>query len=550
MMKNQTKTKKYRTMKYIVKNLRIAGLLTILGTIVSCTELYDTSYTDIVAGGYTPTVSDIGSLVGPAYGGWRDVLFSKKGYTGLYLSEEISSDILCVAYKPYGFKDGDDHRRMHEHTWSATQVHVKNLWGDCYKAINNCNRIILLADQGVVTDPAFKAEIQALRASYYWVLCDNYGNVPIVDRYDVEEGFLPDQKSRKEVYTWIVSQLESAIPYLPEDKTATYARFNKWAAYTLLAKVYLNAEVYSGEAQWDKCIEACNKVIESNLYNLEPNLKTNFLTHNETSKEIIFNIPYDHTYAPGLGIAAWTMLPQNQKTYKTLYGGWGGLTSIPQFINTFDKLDKRYTEGWMMGQQYAFNGDSLKCEYGVLKGQPLQYVNELPGIDSTQEIHSFRIDKYEIEIGCYANNEDNDMPLFRYADVLMMKAECLLRTGHADDAAAIVTQVRLRSFPDNPDHATVTGAQLQMGSSYDYGLRNYHTSTEEGGADIQYGRMLDELGWEFAAEGHRRQDLVRFGIYTTKSWLSHSPQGDYRSIFPIPLQELDKNTKLQQNPGY
>jgi len=521
-----------------------------LAAMMSCTDLYDTSYTDIIVGAYTPSVEDIGSLVGPAYAGWRDVMFSKRGYTGLYLSEEISSDILAVAYKPYGFIDGDDHRRMHEHTWNANQVHVKFLWADCYKAINNCNRIILLADQGVMKDPSFKAELQALRASYYWILCDNYGNVPIVDRYDVEEGYLPEQKTRKEVYDWIVAQIEEAIPNLPEDNGATYARFNKWAAYTLLAKVYLNAEVYSGEAKWDKCIEACDEVIGSGLYMMEPTQKTNFLEKNTGSRENIFSIPFDHTYAPALALAAWTMLPQNQKTYKTLYGGWGGMTSIPQFINTFDKLDKRYTDGWMMGQQYDYNGDSLLCEYGVLKGQPLAYVNELPGIDSTQEIHSFRINKWEIAIGCYANNQDNDFPLFRYADILMMKAECLLRTGKADEAATIVSEVRARSFPNNPDHAVVTGAQLAEGSSYDYGLRNFHENTYEGGADIQYGRMLDELGWEFAAEGHRRQDLIRFGIYTKKSWLSHSPKGDYRSLFPIPQPELDKNVKLQQNPGY
>jgi len=530
--------------------MNIVSMILGLFVIHACTDLYDTSYTDIVAGAYEPSVEDIGSIVGPAYSGWRDVLFSKRGYTGLYLSEEISSDILAVAYKPYGFIDGDDHRRMHEHTWNANQVHVRNLWADCYKAINNCNRIILLADQGVIDDPAFRAELQALRASYYWILCDNYGNVPIVDRYDVEEGYLPEQKSRGEVYDWIISEIEEAIPNLPEDKSATYGRFNKWAAYTLLAKMYLNAEVYTGQAQWQNCIDACDAVIASGLYELEPVQKTNFLENNTGSRETVFSVPFDHTYAPAIALAAWTMLPQNQETYKTLYGGWGGMTSIPQFINTFDKGDLRYTEGWMMGQQYTYDGDSLFCQYGVLVGEPLAYVNELPGIDSTQEIHSFRINKWEIGIGCYANNMDNDYPLFRYADVLMMKAECLLRTGNAGQAAQLVTQVRERSFPDNPSKAVVTGAQLQGGSTYDYGLRNFRESTSEGGNDIQYGRMLDELGWEFAAEGRRRQDLIRFGVYTTKSWLSHSPNGDYRALFPIPQPELDKNVKLEQNPGY
>ena len=89
-----------------------------------------------------------------------------------------------------------------------------------------------------------------------------------------------------------------------------------------------------------------------------------------------------------------------------------------------------------------------------------------------------------------------------------------------------------------------------MPTAYKYGLKNHFTTTQEPVADIQYGRFLDELGWEFAAEGHRRQDLIRFGVFTTKSWLSHSPNGANKNIFPIPMQELNKNTKLKQNPGY
>ena len=148
------------------------------------------------------------------------------------------------------------------------------------------------------------------------------------------------------------------------------------------------------------------------------------------------------------------------------------------------------------------------------------------------------------------NRLSNDWPLFRYADVLMMKAECLLRLGDADGAAALITEIRQRDFKSDPSKAVVTGTQLLMGSSYDYGLRNHLTTTEEGGADIQYGRFLDELAWEFNQEARRRTDLVRFGVFTKKSWLSHSPNGDYRALFPIPKTEIDKNPNLKQNPGY
>ena len=91
---------------------------------------------------------------------------------------------------------------------------------------------------------------------------------------------------------------------------------------------------------------------------------------------------------------------------------------------------------------------------------------------------------------------------------------------------------------------------MQGGSSYDYGLRNHLDSTEQGGSDVAFGRMLDELGWEFCQEARRRTDMIRFGVFTRKSWLSHSPNGDYRALYPIPRTEIAKNSNLTQNPGY
>ena len=169
--------------------------------------------------------------------------------------------------------------------------------------------------------------------------------------------------------------------------------------------------------------------------------------------------------------------------------------------------------------------------------------------DQSDEVHGFRLGKFEFKPGALVGM-NNDFPLLRYADVLMMKAECLLRTGDAAGAAALVTQVRQRSFLSNPSKATVTGSQLLLGSVYNYGLRNHLTSTVEGGSDIQYGRFLDELGWEFNTEGRRRQDMIRFGVFTKKSWLSHSPNGDYRTLLPIPRAELAKNPNIKQNQGY
>jgi len=174
--------------------------------------------------------------------------------------------------------------------------------------------------------------------------------------------------------------------------------------------------------------------------------------------------------------------------------------------------------------------------------------------------------KYEIYEGM-TGSSSVDYPIVRYAEVLMMRAEALLRTGQADQAAALVTQVRQRAFAEtNPAKATVTGAQLMGGSSYVYGWYDEdgviktgpggtpvgnNTGGAYGGADIPMGRFLDELAWEFAVEGHRRTQMIRFGVFHTKTWFNHQATNkEYLSIYPIPLSVREANPNLQQNPGY
>jgi len=398
--------------------------------------------------------------------------------------------------------------------------------------------------------------MKLLRASYYWVLCDMYGNVPIVDRFDVPIGYLPKQNTRKEVYNFIINEiLANANKVSSKNDQTTYGKFNKWAGLTLLAKMYLNAEVYSGAPAYDKCIAICDTIINAKgttKIDLESNQRNVFITENQNSKEIIFALPFDSKYVSdwnSFDVHMQTLEPENQATYNLESSPWGGVCAVPQFISTFDLEDSRYQDNYIKGQQFKANGDSIFGTMGVFTGKPLAYRNYLPGVDISDEVDGFRLGKFEIAMGA-TNRLSNDWPLFRYADVLMMKAESMLRTGDADGAAVLVSQVRQRNFKSNPAKAVVTGADLLKGSSFDYGLRNHLVTTEEGGADIKYGRFLDELGWEFNQEARRRSDMIRFGVFTKKSWLSHSPNGDYRALYPIPRTEIAKNTNLVQNPGY
>lgn len=542
-----------------IKYQYIIAFTIILSIFSACTKLKDTSYNQIISGEFTPTSSELPALAGAAYVDWRGLLLQ---WNTVYRAQEVTADEMLTPARPNGWVDGGVYRRLHEHKWTTDDDVVINVWTRAYQGITNCNRIIYQVQSGAIPvaskdTASLVAEMKLLRASYYWMLCDIYGNVPIVDRFDVPAGYLPVQNTRKEVYDFIVKDLEENIPKVTDEvSTATYGKFNKWAGLTLLAKMYLNAEVYTGTPEWEKCIAVCDTIINfanaTGKFILEPNQKNVFVTENENSKEIIFALPFDSKYVNdwnSFDVHMQTLEPENQKTYNLQFSPWGGVCAIPQFINTFDPEDSRLTDNFIMGQQYTASGDSIFGTMGAYVGKPLSYRNYLPGVDQSEEVDGYRLGKFEIAMGA-TNRLSNDWPLFRYADVLMMKAECSLRTGDADGAAALVTRVRERDFKSDPSKAVVTGTQLLNGSSYDYGLRNHLTTTEEGGADIQYGRFLDELAWEFNQEARRRSDMIRFGVFTKKSWLSHSPNGDYRALFPIPKTEIDKNPNLKQNPGY
>ncbi len=539
-----------------ISYINIGLMLGLLCSSVSCIELKEESYDRIIAEQFESTEEDLASLMGSAYVSWRDVMLQ---WDGLHRAQEVSADQLVIPARPNGWVDGGVYRRIHEHKWTTDDGIVVQNWNRAYAGITNCNRVIYQIESGIVPvseelKASTLAELKVLRASYYYVLIDLYGNVPIVTEFDVPVGFLPEQSPRIEVYNFIIGEITDNIDLLSEENNqSTYGKFNKWAAYSLLAKMYLNAEVYSGTSAWDKCIEACDAIINSGAgYALEANQSDVFRTDNEGSPEIIFAIPFDENYVTewnAFDLHMQTLQPGNQATYNLQNTPWGGICAIPQFIDTFDPDDARLKRNWIQGQQYKTNGDPILCSLGSLVDEPLAYINDLPGVDYSEEIHGFRLGKFEIAQEAKVQLS-NDWPLFRYADILMMKAESLLRTGSADAAATLVSEVRSRNFTSNPEKAMVTGQELMEGSTYAYGLQNQQEETFEGGADIMYGRFLDELGWEFAQEGRRRQDMIRFGVFTEKSWLNHKPNGDYRALYPIPRLALNTNPNLEPNPDY
>lgn len=519
----------------------------------SCTDMSEKVYSSIVSEDFKPSEKDVMSVMGPAYTSMQGLLFNWLG--GFDCQEECTDELVTPA-RPNGWVDGGIYRTMHEHNWTSLQAHVDGMWSSCYTGINSCNRAIYQIESGELPvsegKESYLAELRAMRALYYWYLLDNFRNVPIVDKYDVPDDFLPEQSDAQTLYNFIETELKAVIPLLTETvDPSTYGRMTKYAAQFLLAKLYLNAEVYVGKAMWKECAQLCTDIMNGNKYTLDPVYKDIFKTENEDSPELVFAVPFDEKYGGWFHLHSKTLHPANQKTYNLQVEPWGGNCAIPQFIDTYDKDDQRLYDTWIMGPQYDASGKPLYCVYGEDNGKPLEFVNEVPGIEETREGDGYRVGKYEIKMGALGSLS-NDFPLFRYADVYLMKAECLVRTGDAESAAVLVTQVRERAFKNNPAKARVTGADLMKGSCYNYGhIVKGVMVKRQGGEDVQYGRMLDELGWEFAAETHRRVDMIRFGVFTSKMWLSKTRiDQPYRVYFPIPDTQLKKNTNLDQNRGY
>lgn len=532
---------------------KIAGIVLsiLLMGAMGCNDLDEKVYSSITQQSYNYTEADFDAVIACVYPPMRG-FFS---HTGYWTAQEVSADIIVSPPTATGWYDGGQYMRFHYHNWNSELANVGYFWSWMYRGALLANDAIDQIENDKVPAPSSARkesglmEIRAVRAFYYWLICDNFGDAPLVTEVSNE---LPEKSSRREIYDFVVSELLEVIPHLSEEQgTPMYGRFTKWAAKALLANVYLNAEVYTGEARWNECIAQCNDIINSGKCSLSPGYKDSFRSSGvETSKEVIFTVPYDKTLATGNDMHMRSWQGELKKKFDLEATPWGSGTTmaITQFIDTYDVDDGRIEDTWLLGAQYDIDGNML---YGIYDnpGEPFIIVKDIPDGSYVKEFEGYRMNKFEVAPQTPVNS-DTDFPVFRYAQVLMMKAECLLRTGQPG-AGALVTQVRERAFRDHPSKAAVTDDQLKENSAYQYGYVENYVIVDRGNQDpVQFGRMYDELGWEFAWEAFRRRDMIRFGLFTKKSWLSHKPMGDYRSVFPIPETALTSNPKLTQNPNY
>ena len=529
----------------------IVILAAAVSAFTACTNLEPTIYSNLTLDQMMDDAkNNSGYMLAPVYGQMR--WFNEdRSVWDLY---ELGTDAWVVPINTDGgWNDNGIWQRLNKHEWQENDPHFSNVWSHLWYGISSCCNSVLyqLESAGIELDEATVAEIKVARAHYYYHLLSLFGKVPVETEYNVPDGYMPRSHSRKDVYDFVVGEIRGNIDKLSEERT--YSRFNKWAAKHMLARIYLNAESWLGEeyaSKRDSCLILCNEIIASGKYSLDGDYGHIFSLDNVGSPEIIFAIPYDETTkTPVLHcIYAKTFHWAGKPIYAAASAGYNGLRAVPSYVaDTFDAEedavthncvsynDRRYVDTYLMGQQYDYNtGEPLE-----LNGKPYNHTNFITSPVSADEFEGYRFGKYEIKIG-QKWETDQDWVVYRLSETLMMKAECLLRAGDAAGAADIVNDVRSRSFDKSLPESVrmLTAAQLSADVAVD-------------GVTVPYGEFLNELGREFTGEAMRREQLLRWGVYTRGAWWGHTPKNDdHLKVFPIPASECISNPNLEQNDGY
>ena len=508
------------------KHLLVAAALLVGAGIYSCKKELNPTKDGVTQTAAAGSAAYLKSIVLGTY----TQLQSITGNTNIILTSEETTDALIIPQRVGGdWSDGGEWSTLWLHTYEPGHANVSSSWDNCYNALGQINITIALL-QGLPSTPNTLYsinELRTLRAYYYYLLVKNFGPVPLLKSASQDATTIA-QSSPTDVYNFCVSELQATAPTLsaktPAQDPSQYGRLNRWGAYFVLAKLYLNKNVITGSTDntgYTACSSLCDSIMSAG-YTLMPNFLDNFSSNNTGSTENIFVIPYDHIYAQGLQIQMMTFHYNQAAKYNwgSTGGPWNGFCANADYYGKFNNSDKRKA-GWQVGQQYDADGVTPLKTRGSDGALPLDFEPTITSLSNAHEAEGVRQQKWQITPGF--QSQDADFALFRYSDVLLMKAECVMRlTGSATDALSYVGLVRERA-----------------------GLANFTS------AAFNLDSLLSERGRELVWEGWRREDLIRFGHFGDAKQFKTADGSDHHSwIFPIPTEALQKNKNLKQNPGY
>lgn len=504
---------------------------------------------DNATSAYLNTVATLYNYVG----GYSDSQGLQGTYRGIYDLNTFTTDEAILPTRGGDWYDGGFWQGLFLHKWGINSDAIRATWEYLYKVIVLSNKSLERLDEFYKQTnnkyiPAYMGEVRAFRAMYYYYLVDMFGRVPLVlssstPMKDVK------QSTREEVFRFVVKELQESLPLLSTERSNQlgdyYGRMTRPVAYFLLAKLALNAEVYmdndwtSGNRPdgkslffevggqrlnaWQTTVAYCDSITALG-YQLSRNYEDNFSVFNETSVENIFTIPMDKNFYTN---QMQYLFRSRHYNHAKAYGlsGENGSSATIEALRIFgyatESVDSRFDKCYFAGIMLDLNGDTIRLDNGVV----LEYLPWTVDLDVSgktyEKVAGARMKKYAIDKTATKDGKlmDNDIVLFRYADVLLMKSEAKVRNGENGDAE--LNQVRSR-----------------------VGMADRRSTLDN---------ILAERQLEFAWEGWRRQDLVRFGLFTRA--YSSRPQlpdegSGYTTVFPIPENILFLNGNLTQNPGY
>lgn len=471
---------------------------------------------------------------------------------GVYDLQTFGSDEALLPTRGVDWYDGGIWQNMYKHSWNDGHELVNESWNYLYKVITLCNRSLEVIEnhKDLLTrmqKDRFTSEVRGLRAIYYFYLLDLFGNVPIVTSTDVSMNEVK-QSTRSEVFRFVEKELVEVVPYLLNQAhfylSEGYGRINIAVALFVLAKLYLNAEIYAdddwtdgknldgkniqcnflGEKMnaWEACIKCCDLIGQLG-YSLEKQYEDCFAIDNHNSHEIIWYIPMDkYRYAN-----------QQQNMYRSYHylhaasfgfsgenGTSASLTVLK--VNKYQQKDedKRFRINYWSDDVTDLNGWSVMDRVGNKFNYAPWEVDMDVSNSKFIETAGARMKKYEVDKNALLDGKlmDNDIVLFRYADVLLMMAEAKMRNGESGQKE--LDMVRTRA----------------------------NMNLVEATFDNLYDERLIELAWE----GWRRNDMVRFRRYksTYEGSFSVNENDGHTTVFPIPGDMITLNPNFKQNPGY
>ncbi|MCX2478578.1 RagB/SusD family nutrient uptake outer membrane protein [Pedobacter sp. MC2016-15] len=522
-------------------------------------QLEENAYDQLIADNFYNNKTEVLSAVLRPYT-HANAWVTPSGQDGWWRPAELSADQLAWPTKGRHGEDGGKWKRLHYHTWTVDEGGLNNAWRLMYTGVGFCNDPIENIEKRSLTQmgltqaekDAFVAELKLLRAFHYLKLMDLFGNIPVVTQVGIPAR--PETMARKDVFNFIEKEIKENIDKAPKLSKAQLGRMSQASAYAMLTELYLNAEIWTGTARWDDCIAAADQLIngaggaQNGNMALDLNITDQYKTTNDLSKEVIFSIAYNFSVANFQ--PSWTGEFYHFKQQE-IYGGGrngnNGVVVVPGNYTKFENTDLRKTTWLSIGPQVKFvDGKSPVLASEEYNGLQLTFVDNiqknknnstLSNMSEGEENSGVRFNKYKLgnqfagpggvpAIDPQYNN--TDWNVYRLTWIYFAKAEALMRKNGGTataDALALINTSKQRAYTAGT-YVPYTAATLTMDE------------------------LLTERGREFIFEGFRRDDMIRFGKFTTGTWWDHTASTATKALYPIPQQQRDLNVNLQQNPGY